>query len=422
MATEQPPQDLLAEQATIGAMMQSTKALTEIVDAVTEDDFYVMKHATIFSTIVDMYTAGHPVDAATVAIELDRRSKLRNIGGAPYLTDLIQSCPQPRSGAFYARAVAEKAVRRRLEMFGIRCQELAHTGQADDIDEVIGQAERFLKEVNAPKERVMSFSDLIDEWKEWVEDEPDVILTPWTKVNEILSGGLHKGRLYIFAGRPGMGKSISALNIVGDACGRQMKSSIVFSLEMPKHEVMSRILAAGAEVNIQQIIRRNMRDETVERIKDYYKKNLDMKLYIEDRSNITVEQIVAQARAINDLDMVVVDYVGLVKASDKKAKRNEQIAHVSRTLKVLAKELNVAVVLAAQLNRQSIDPKTGKARIPVLADLGESGALEADADAVLFLHRPEPDDGTLDVVIAKNRSGMTGVVSLIFFGNQARMS
>ncbi len=403
-------------------MMQSAKALTEIVEAVTADDFYVMKHATIFNTIVEMYTAGHPVDAATVAIELDRRSKLRNIGGAPYLTDLIQSCPQPMSGAFYARAVAEKAVRRRLEMFGIRCQELAHTGQADDIDEVIGQAERFLKEVNAPKERVMSFSDLIGEWTAWVEDEPDVILTPWTKVNDILSGGLHKGRLYIFAGRPGMGKSISALNIVGDACGNQMKSSIVFSLEMPKHEVMSRILAAGAEVNIQQIIRRNMRDETVERIKDYYKKNLDMKLYIEDRSNITVEQIVAQARAINDLDMVVVDYVGLVKASDKKAKRNEQIAHVSRTLKVLAKELNVAVVLAAQLNRQSIDPKTGKARIPVLADLGESGALEADADAVLFLHRPEPDDGTLDVVIAKNRSGMTGVVSLIFFGNQARMS
>lgn len=403
-------------------MMLSAKALAEIIEILKPDDFYRPHHGTIFEAIVDLFTAGHPVDPQTVAIELDKRSKLTSVGGAVYLLDLQQSCPTAVSGAYYARAVADKSVRRRLLAFGIRAQQLAHTGDNDDIDEVIAQTEQFLRQVNAPKERTMGFADLMGDWQTWVEDEPDVILTPWHKVNEILSGGLHKGRLYIFAGRPGQGKSVSALNIVGDACGRQYKSGIVFSLEMPKHEVMSRLLAAGANVNIQQLIRRDMKPETIERIQEYYRRHADMRLYVEDRSNITVEQIVAQARAIPDLDIVAVDYVGLVKASDRKAKRNEQIAHVSRSLKVLAKELNVAVVLAAQLNRQSIDPKTGKARIPVLADLGESGALEADADAVLFLHRPEPDDGTVDVVIAKNRSGMTGVVPLIFIGQQSRMS
>lgn len=402
-------------------MMLSTEALSKVADILQPEDFYRPNHGVIYSAIVDLFLAGCPVDPTTVAIELDKRSKLLNVGGAAYLLDLIQSCPTAVSGDYYAKAVADKAVRRRLLAFGIRCQQLSHTGDDDDIGEVLAQAEKFLKEVHAPKKQLMSFSDLFDEWNAWVDEEPDVIQTPWTKVNDILSGGLHKGRLYIFAGRPGQGKSVSALNIVSDACGRQMKSSIVFSLEMPKNEVMSRLLASGANVNFQQIIRRDMRTETVERIQNYYKQNLNMRLYVEDRSNITVEQIAAQSRAINDLDMVVVDYVGLVKASDKKAKRNEAIAHVSRTLKVLAKELDVAVVLAAQLNRQSIDPKTGKARIPVLADLGESGALEADADAVLFLHRPEPDDGTVDVVVAKNRSGMTGVVPLIFYGQQARM-
>lgn len=404
-------------------MLMSTEVISEVVKILKPEDFYRPSHECIFRAIVDLFTAGDPVDAVTTVAELERRGKLRNIGGAPYLLDLLQTCPTPDSGSYYARIVSERAVRRRLLVFGNRCQELAHAGDDDDIDAVLAQAEQFLKEVNQPRERAMSFSDLVDEWNEWVASDltEDTIATPWHKVNEILSGGCHKGRLYIFAGRPGQGKSVSTLNIAEHATRVQDKTAIVFSLEMPKTEVMSRLLSSGAEVNFQQIIRRQMRQESSERIYDYYKQHLGMKLYVEDRSTLTVEQIAAQARSIKGLDMVVVDYAGLVKPTDKRAKRNEQVAHVSRTLKILAKELHVAVVLAAQLNRQGSDPKTGKARVPVLADLGESGALEADADAVLFLHRHEPDDGMVDIVIAKNRSGMTGLVPLIFHGNQARL-
>ena len=408
--------------STLGAMLISSSAISEIVAEVKPEDFYRPAHEAIFRAIADLFSGGLAVDAVTVAAELEGRSKARIIGGAPYLLTLQQSCPTAVNGASYARIVAEKATRRRLLAFGVRCQELAHKGDAEDIDTVIAQAEQFLKEVNLPKEKTLSFHDLYREWNDWLESDiaDDLIPTPWYKVNEILSGGLYKSRLYVFAGRPGQGKSISALNIAAHAAHHD-KSAIVFSLEMPKNEVMSRLLASGAEVSFQQIIRRQVKQETSQRIEEYYSRNAGMRFYCVDKPNLTVEQIAAECRAIKDLDMVVIDYAQLVKATDRRAKRNEQVAHVTRTLKTLAKELHVVVVLAAQMNRQSVDPKTGKARLPVLSDLGESGALEADADAVLFLHRPEEEDGTVDIVIAKNRSGMAGVVPLMFVGHQARL-
>lgn len=420
----EPPQDPIAEQSTLGAMLLSTSIIPEVVDIVRPDDFYRPAHATIFQAIVDLYSGGNPVDAVTVASELERRGKLQNIGGAPYLLDLIQSTPTASSGGHYARIVANKAKLRELVRFGVRCQQLGNneTSASDEVDAIIAQAEAFLREVRKPKEKAVPFSDMVLEWQTWVGADAagDIIQTPWYKVNEVLSGGLYKSRLYIFGGRPGQGKSLSALNIAALAA-ENGKSVMIFSLEMPRNEVASRLLAAGAQVNFQQLIRRQLRQDTEDRVKHYAAQNLGMKLYCVDRANITIEQIVAHCRAIKDLDLVVIDYAQLVAATDKRVSRDQQVAHVSRTLKVLAKDMNIAVVLAAQLNRQVIDPKTGKARYPTLADLRESGSLEADADAVLFLHRPEEESGTVDIVIAKNRSGLTGIVPLIFVGQQARL-
>lgn len=405
-------------------MMLSDKVIPQVMEVLNADDFYRPVHTTIYTVIVDLHSLGSPIDATIVGAELDRRGKLRNIGGAPYLLELIQVVPTADSAPHYARIVSEKATRRRLEVFGTRCKELAHTGDSDDIESVVAQAEEFLREVRRPREKQATvFNDLVMDWQSWVEAgaADDIIQTPWFKVNEMLGGGLHKGRVYVFAGRPGMGKSISVLNIAEIAAGMQSRSVMIFSLEMPRYEVASRLLASGAEVSFQQVIRRNMRGDTEDRIKHYAAQHADMKLYCVDKANITVEQIVAHCRAVKGLDLVVLDYIQLVRATDRRLKRHEAIAHVSRTLKVIAKELNVAVAVAAQLNRQNVDPKTGKARVPVLTDLGESGAIEADADAVLFLHRPDEDDGTVDIVVAKNRSGLTGIVPLIFIGQQARL-
>lgn len=421
---EDPPQDLAAESSILGAMLMSPQAITDVMDMMRAEDFYRPVHATIFQTIVDLYGGGEAVDAVLVAAELDRRGKLRNIGGAPYLYDLLKTCPTAVNAVSYARIVVDKARLRRLIQFGVRCQQLGYSesGDSDDVDSVISQAEAFLREVSKPKEKAVSFSDLVLEWNAWVECDAteDIIQTPWYKVNEILGGGLYKSKLYVVAGRPGQGKSISALNILALAA-EQGRRSLIFSLEMPRNEVASRLLAAGAQVSFQQLIRRDMRQDTADRVKHYAAQNAGMPLHCVDKAGLTVEQIMAQCRAIKDLELVVIDYAQLVGATDKRAKRNEQVAHVSRTLKVLAKDLNVVVVLAAQQNRQSVDPKTGKSRHPTLIDLGESGALEADADAVLFLHRPDNDDGTVDIVVAKHRSGLTGIVPLIFNGQQARL-
>jgi replicative DNA helicase len=314
------------------------------------------------------------------------------------------------------------AVRRRLQLFGGRCQQLAHTGDSGDIETVLGQVGDFLREVREPKHKdALTFSDLITEWDTWVAagGSDDIFPSPWAKLNDMLGGGFFASRVYVFGGRPGQGKSISVLNIAA-AAAEHGSSVLVFSLEMPRHEVASRIVSAGAQVSFQQVIRRNMRSDTADRIHCYVSEFNDMRLRVVDRAGITVEQIAAQCRAVKDLDMVVIDYAQLVRASDRRIPRHEQIANVTRTLKVMAKDLNIAIILAAQLNRQVVDPRTGKSRIPTLSDLGESGALEADADAVCFLHRPD-DEESVDIVVAKNRSGLTGVVKLSFRGSEARL-
>jgi len=190
---------------------------------------------------------------------------------------------------------------------------------------------------------------------------------------------------------------------------------------MLRTEVANRLLAANAQVSFQQVIRRQMKQETADRIHEYMATNAGMNLHCIDKAGLTIEQIVAYCRSVKDLEFVFIDYAGLVAASDRRVNRHEQVAHVSRTLKVLAKDMNVAVLLAAQLNRNVSDPKTGKSRQPTLVDLGESSSLEADADAVMLLHRPQDDEGMVDLVVAKNRSGLVGVVPLVFVGQQARL-
>jgi len=407
--------------AALGSMMISSTAMTEVVDALKPADFYRPAHEQIFRVIVDLFTAGRAVDAVTVSDELQQRGKLRNCGGPQYLYELTQVPPGAVNAASYAQIVRDKATRRRLIACGHRFLELG-AGDGSELEEVLSQAESFLREVRTPREKVADFDSMVVEWRKWVESDSaaDLIATPWVKLNEILSGGLYKGKTYIFGGRPGQGKSLSGLNIAAHAA-EQGKTVLIFSLEMPRNEVASRLLSAGAQVQFQRLARRSMDENTAAAVYEYATRNAGMRLYVVDKASLTVEQIAAHCRSVKDLDLVFIDYAQLVAASDSRVSRDQQVAHVSRTLKVLAKDLNVVVVLAAQLNRQVIDPKTGKARMPSLADLRESGSLEADADAVLFLHRPDEDDGTVDIVVAKNRSGLTGMVPLIFLANQARL-
>jgi replicative DNA helicase len=246
-----------------------------------------------------------------------------------------------------------------------------------------------------------------------------MIPTPWWEVNSWLNGGLAKGRLVTIGGRPSVGKSLGGLNIAAFAA-ENGHPAIFFSLEMSRQEVTNRILACGTDVEMSDLIRRKLEREELDRISDYANRFNDMPLWVDDREKVTVEQIAARCRTFPNLEVAVVDYLQLVTASDSRVSREQQVAHISRSLKIMARGLDIAVVVAAQLNRGPV--KDGKPRDPTIADLRESGAVEQDSDQVLLLHRPDDDEAAVRLICGKNRVGRTGSVDLHFEGRFARLS
>lgn len=417
----QPPHDQAAEDCALGAMLISKSAIPDVLAVLNAEDFYIPRNGLVFTAIQSLFDRGEPADPVTVVAELEARGNLHRVGGAVGIHTLTERVPTAINAGSYARIIAEKARLRRLAELGIRLQQLAYDNGGDS-DSALAEGEALFRGFNRPSSDAASFADMAKQWRTWQESDADVIATPWYALNERLAGGLQPGRLYVLGGRPGMGKTVAALNLLTHAA-EQGKAAFFFSLEMPATEVTSRILASGARVPFGQIIRKSMERDTYDMVDWYINEHRDLPFRCVDKADITVEQISVHCRAQDGLDLVAVDYAQLVAASDKRVSRDQQVAHVSRSLKVLAKDLKIPVVLAAQLNRQGIDSRTGKSRYPTVADLRESGSLEADADAVLLLHRPEGDANTVEVVVGKNRSGQTGApIPLAFMGHQARIA
>lgn len=274
---------------------------------------------------------------------------------------------------------------------------------------------------------VHDFANLYDEWLDdlnapQLKSQP--IHTPWQALDDRIAGGLHRGRTYVVGGRPGEGKSIAGVNLATHAA-ELGHPAIVFSVEMGRHEVTSRVIASGARAEYGQITRRNIDDHNMSRIAEWGDTNRTMPLWIVDKGDIGVEYVTAVCRTMkrtHGLDVVFVDYLQLLKASGSKAPRHEQIGHMSRALKVLAMDLDVAVIIACQLNRNSANEK----RPPVLADLRESGAIEQDCDVAILLNHKRADNGDhtgdVELVVAKNRTGGTGVVTAGWAAYQARIA
>lgn len=414
-----PPNDELAEQSLLGAMLLSPDAaIPSVLETVTAQDYYQPKHQAIHSAVVDLFSSGTAVDPISVSQELESRGQRTKTGGAPYLFDLLQIVPMPANYAVYASSVAEKARLRRLAELGTRIQQLAHTDGYDST-EIMAQAQTFFRDADQTQSGAASFDELIELWQQWNNRPDDVIATPWPAVNDWLNGGLAKGRLVTIGGRPSVGKSLGGLNIAAFAA-ENGHPSVFFSLEMSKPEVATRILSSGGSVEMGQVIRRQLEKRNVDAIKSYCEKNATMPLFVDDREKVTVEQIAARCRAIPNLELAVVDYLQLVTASDSRVSREQQVAHISRSLKIMARELGIAVVVAAQLNRGSV--REGKPREPTIADLRESGAVEQDSDQVLLLHRDPSDESVVQMICGKNRVGRTGSVDLVFEGRYARLA
>lgn len=414
---DQPPNDEIAEKCLLGAMLISPKAIPQVIEIVKHEDFYAPKHQLIYAAMVDMFSAGEAVDPVTVAAELESRGQCSRMGGAPYLLDLSQIVPMASNSSSYAEMVLEKAKLRRLSELGARLQQLAYA-EGFSSPEIMAQASSFFRDLDCPdSSRASRFDELMEQWKSWDSRSDDVIATPWREVNSWLNGGLAKGRLVTIGGRPSVGKSLGGLNIAAFAA-QSDHTAIFFSLEMSREEVTARILASGGSVNMGELVRRRISKDSAERIGEYANRYSAMPLWVDDREHITVEEIAAKCRGIPNLQVAVIDYLQLVTASDSRVSREQQVSHISRSLKIMAREQGIAVVMAAQLNRGSV--KDGIQREPTISDLRESGAVEQDSDQVLLLHRQ--DESVVKMICGKNRVGKTGEAELQFEGEFARLS
>lgn len=400
-----PPWDEHAEKAVLGSMMLSARAVSEVSDVVTVEDFYRPIHQTIFRAAVDVHQAGEAVDPVTLADELGKRGVLAKIGGAPYLLTLMQDVPTAANASYYAEIVHAKAVQRCLIEAGTRIAQMGYTG-ADEIADLVERARAEVDKLTGGQTGgdTLDLVDLIPAHMDELE-RPVVpgYPTGLHDLDEVL-GGLHPGTLTVIGARPGIGKSILALRFAAHVASLG-HGSIMFSLEMSRSELMERFFASEASVELTALRKHALSPDDWHRIAEVAERAREWPMAVADVPRIGVTGVMSRARdrirTERGLALVVVDYLQLMSPGDTKAPRQEQIAGISRGLKLLARELQVAVVAAAQLNR---GPQQRAERKPVLEDLRESGAIEADADAVVLLH-DEGKPGELELIVAKNRHG-----------------
>ena len=415
----QPPQDLAAEQSVLGGMLLSKDAIADVLEKLRPGDFYRPNHQQIYDAILDLFGQGEPADAVTVAAELDRRGLLRRVGGAPYLHTLIATVPTAANAGYYAGIVAEKAVLRRLVEAGTRVVQYGYAGaEGADVAEVVDRAQAEIYDVTEDRgsEDMVALEDLLQP----TMDEIDAIQsgggqsmgvpTGFAELDEVTTG-LHGGQMIIFAARPGQGKSTLALDVMRSCSIKHGMASVIFSLEMSKSEIVMRLLSAEARIKLADMRAGRMSDDDWTRMARRMGEITEAPLYIDDSPNLTMMEIRAKARRLKqktDLRLVVVDYLQLMTSGKRVESRQAEVAEFSRSLKLLAKELDVPVIAVSQLNR---GPEQRTDKLPQLSDLRETGQLEQDADLVILINRPDgydrdsPRAGEADLILAKHRNG-----------------
>lgn len=378
-----PPQDVAAEQSVLGAMMLSKDAIADVVEDLRVGDFYRPSHATIYDAIIDIYGRGEPADAVTVAAELTRTGEIGRIGGASYLHTLVSLVPTAANAGYYARIVKERAILRRLVEAGTRIVQMGYTGEGD-VDDVVDRAQAEVYEVTERRtaEDYLPLRELMDGALTEIEaianrgGEMVGVPTGFTDLDS-LTNGLHPGQLVIIAARPALGKSTLAVDIARSASIRHGLTSVIFSLEMGRNEILMRLLSAEAQVALHHMRSGNMSDNDWTKLAGKMGSVSDAPLFIDDSPNLTMMEIRAKCRRLkqrHDLRLVVVDYLQLMTSGKRVESRQQEVSEFSRSLKLLAKELDVPVIAVSQLNR---GPEQRTDKRPLLADLRESGCLTA---------------------------------------------
>lgn len=424
------PHNLEAEQSVIGAMLISKYAVQKSVENLTNDLFYLDAHDKIFSTIRDLMDKNIPIDITTVTSELDKKKWLKDIGGAQYLSELINSVPSATNVDEYIKIVNEKAVLRRLIKESSEIASSAYE-TSESINDVLDNAEK--KILNVVKTRKGSeFRTIQDvliktqsDLEKLAQNKGQItgISTGFHDIDKLTSG-LHPNELIIIAARPAMGKTAFALNLVVNAAMNQDKAVALFNMEMPAEQLAMRMLSSAGQIKQNKIKNGYLEHDDWKRVNEAISRLAETKIFIDDTAGMTIAEIKAKCRRLasqkDGLALIVIDYLTLIQGSAKyQGNRQQEVSEISRSLKTLAMELGVPVVALAQLSR-GVEAREDKR--PMLSDLRESGSIEQDADIVAFLYRDDyytkaTDDNPVsesEFIVAKHRNGPTKTINLIF--------
>jgi replicative DNA helicase len=432
-----PPQAVDVEKAVLGAMLIEKEAVSKVLEFLDAASFYSPLHQKLFRGMMSLFEKEEPIDAVTLVEELRRRGELDAVEDPVYITELTSNITTAANVEYHARIVLEKALMRSLISASSEVASRAFTDTEDALDlldeaeaKIFQISERRLKKSFTPIKRALqdTFEVLQD-----IHGKHSGITGAPTGFTELdnLTGGFQNSDLIIVAGRPSQGKTAFALSIARNAALHPMKrvGVAIFSIEMSEQQLVIRLLSAEAKVNAHALRTGRLADEKWKNLSRIVGKLAEAKIFIDDTPALSILELRAKARRLkaeHDIGMVIVDYLQLIQGSKNAESREREISMISRSLKALAKELNIPVVALSQLNR-AVENRPD--RRPLLADLRESGAIEQDADVVLFVHRPEtygiqeikddelgtvPSEGMAEIIIGKQRNGPTGIVRLAF--------
>ena len=433
-----PPHSFEAEQAVLASVLLNNDLMNEVVEVLRPDDFYQGAHRTLFLTMVELYERGRAIDQLTLSESLNARNVANEVGGLSYLSELINNIPTTSNVADYARLVKEKAILRKMIAVAQQVTNSAFQG-VGEVDDFLDETEQAIFAIAEEKIKP-SYYSMAEMGKEAMQEieklyeKKELITGVPSGFRDLdkLTAGFQKSDMVVVAARPGMGKTAFSLNVALHASLRNGLPVAIFSLEMSRQQLALRMICAEARVNFQRLRTGYLTQDEINKIVSSVGKLSEAPIYTDDSGALTAIELRAKARRLKkdkNIGMIIVDYLQLMRGATSRGgqdNRVQEISEISRSLKALAKELNVPVIAISQLNR-GVESRTDKR--PQMSDLRESGAIEQDSDLILFIYReemyskaetPEEKKGVAEIIIGKQRNGPMGVVPLTFLHQYTR--
>ena len=424
------PNSIESEESVLGCMLISNSAVSKVIDALDANSFYSNPNSIIFTNIVELFNENSTIDYITLIDKLKKNKKLDIVGGAYYITGLSTKAPSAESVDYYIQIVKEKAILRHIINVGADIASEAFDSQQDAVN-ILDKAEQTLFSISqkAQKKKFLQLDpimhEVLDSWGNRKSGNLTGVPSGFYDLDNLLSG-FQKNDLIVLAGRPSMGKTALALNFARNCAIESNFKVGFFSLEMSAHQLVERLMTSEAKIDSHLVRTGKLPKHDWKKLSDAASVLSESSIFIDDSADLNILELRAKARQLKaekDIDIIFVDYIQLLNAPNKEASRQQEISYISRSLKALAKELNVPVVALSQLSR-AVESRSDHR--PIMSDLRESGAIEQDADVVLFVYRKfvysknEEDEGLGEIILSKHRNGPTGLVKVAFVDKYAR--